>query len=135
VDILYRGIFSGVLLGLLFELGLGKVLGLWSNTLGFGTFFLTLNIALLYGLFAANVLLMQRARLAHFYIWTMVVAGVSEITNLYFHMFTWEFKYLPTVEYIGLLSVGYFGGAILVAIVWHMFTEYRFLFIDNLLKK
>jgi hypothetical protein len=133
--ILVRGVLSGIVLGLLFELVLGTFFGLWSNLLGFGTFFLAVNVVLLYGLFAANTLLMQRARLAHFYIWTMIVAVVSEITNLFFHMFTWEFTYLSPIEYLIVLSAGYFGGAIFVAIISHLFFGHRFLFMDNLLKK
>ena len=133
--ILGRGFLIGIVLGLLFELGLGKFLGFWSNTLGFGIFFLTLNTALLYGLFAANTLLMQQTRLIHFYIWTMIVAGVSEITNIFFHMFTWEFSYLPPIEYLIILSAGYFGGAIFVAIISHVFFGRHFFFLDNLFKK
>lgn len=133
--ILWRGVISGIVLGLLFELVLGKFLGLWSNTLGVSSLFLMLNAALLYGLFAANTLLMQRARLSHLYIWTMVVAAVSEITNLFFHMFTWGFSYLPHIEYLIVLSIGYFGGAILVAVISHTFLKRRFFFIDNLLQK
>ena len=133
--ILERGVVSGIALGLFFELVLGKIFGLWLNTLGFDVLFLTLNIALLYGLFAANTLLMQQARLAHFYIWTMIVGAVSEITNLFFPMFAWGFAYLPPVEYLFVLSIGYFGGAVLVAAVWHVFLGRRFFFISNLLKK
>ena len=129
--ILGRGLLSGIVLGLLFELGLGQFLGLWSNTLGFGTFFLMLNVALLYGLFAANTLLMQRARLIHFYTWTMIVAVVSEITNLFFHMFTWEFTSLPLIKYLIVLSVGYFVGALLIAMTWHILLQYRFRFLTR----
>ncbi len=130
--ILGYGVLSGIALGLLFDLVLGKFFGLWSYTLGFGAFFLTLNAALLYGLFAANTLLMKQVRLLHFFIWTMVVALVFEITNLLFHSWTWEFALSPT-KLLFVLSAGNFGGAVLVAVVWHMFGH-RFLFIDNLLK-
>jgi len=135
LNILGRGILGGIVLGLIFELGLGKFLGFWSNALGFGTFFLVLNIVILYGLFAANTLLMYQARLIYFYLWTMILAAVSEITNIFFHMFTWEFTYLPTIKYLIVLSAGYFGGAIFIAIFSHIFLGRRFLFIDNLFKK
>jgi len=132
--ILGQGILSGIVFGLLFDLVLGKFFGLWSYTLGFGAFFLTLNAALLYGLFAANILLMQQVRLLHFYIWMMIVAAVFEITNLFFHVWTWEFI-LPPIQFLIVLSAGYFGGAILVATVWHVFLGHRFFFIDTSLKK
>lgn len=130
-NILGRGFLSGIVLGLLFELGLGKFLGLWSNTLGFGAFFLIFNTTLLYGLFAANTLLMQRTRLIHFYIWTMIVAAVSEITNIFFPMFTWEFASLPLIKYLIVLSVGYFIGAILIAMTWYILLHYRFRFLTR----
>lgn len=130
-EILGRGLISGIVLGLLFELGLGKFLGFWSNTLGFGAFFLMLNVTLLYGLFAANTLLMQRTRLIYFYIWIMIVAAVSEITNIFFPMFTWKFTSLPLVEYLIVLSAGYFVGAILIAMTWHILFHYRFRFLTR----
>jgi|SRR3989344_2282203 len=132
--ILGWGILSGVALGLFLDLVFGKFLGLFSYTLGFGAFFLTLNAALLYGLFAANTLLMQQARLLHFFVWTMIVATVFEITNLFFHLWTWEFALL-SIEFLIAFLIGNVGAAILVAIVWHTFSGHRFLFIDNLLKK
>ncbi len=78
---------------------------------------------------------MQRARLVHFFIWTMVVGAVTEITNLFVHLWTWEFSSLPLIEYLIFLSVGYFGVAILVAVVWHVALGYRFLLIEKLLKR
>lgn len=132
--ILGKSVLSGIVLGLLLDLIFGKFFGLYSYTLGFGAFFLILNAAFLYGLFVANTLLMQRARLVHFYIWIMVVAAVFEITNLLFHMWTWEFV-LPSIEFLIFISVVNFGSAILVATIWHIFLGHRFLFIYNLLKK
>ncbi|MFA6273728.1 MAG: hypothetical protein WC662_01050 [Candidatus Paceibacterota bacterium] len=132
--ILRKSVLSGIVLGLLLDLIFGKFFGLFSYTLGFGAFFLILNAALLYGLFVANTLLMQRVRLAHFFIWTMVVAAVFEITNLFFHMWTWEFV-LPPVEFLIFISAVNFGPAILIATVWHVFLGHRFSFINNLFKK
>jgi hypothetical protein len=132
--ILGLGALSGIVLGPLLDLIFGKFLGLCSYTLGFGALFLILNGVLLYGLFAANTLLMQRARLVHFFIWTMVVAGVFEITNLFFHLWTYAFA-VPSIEFFIVVSAGNFGAAIFVAVVWHVFFGRRFFFIDNLLKK
>lgn len=133
--ILGKGVLSGIVLGLLFDLIFGKFFSLFSYTLGFGVLFITFNAALFYGLFVANILLMQQVRLQHFYIWTMVVGAVTEITNLFVSLWSWEFASLPLIEYLIVLSAGYFGVAILIATVWHIFLGNRFLFIDNLLKK
>lgn len=132
--ILGQGILGGIVLGLLFDLVLGKFSGFFSYALGFGLFFLILNAALFYGLFVANTLLMQQARVLHFYIWSMVVAAVSEITNLFVPLWTWKFASVPPIEYVIVLSAGYFGVAILVAAVWHVFFRRRFFFIDNVFK-
>lgn len=128
--ILVWGVLSGIVLGLLFDLVFGEFLGLWSYMLGFGAFFLILNAALVYGLFAANVLLMRQARLLHFFIWVMVMGAVLEITNLFFHVWTWKFAFL-SVEFVTIFLIGYFGTAILVAVVWHVFLGHRFSFISN----
>lgn len=133
-SILGKSVLGGIVLGLLFDIIFGKFFGLYSYTLGFGAFFLIFNAALLYGLFVANTLIMQRARLSHFFVWTMIVAAVFEITNIFFHMWTWEFV-LPPIEFLIFISAVNFGPAILVAVVWHIFLGRRFLFIDNLFKK
>jgi len=132
--ILGWGVLIGIAMGLSFDLVLGKFFGLSSYALGFGAFFLIINAALSYGLFAANILLLQRVRLAHFYIWTVVIVAVYEITNHFFRVWKWELG-LPPIEFLIVLSVGYFGGAILVAIISHVFLGHRFFFIDNFLKK
>ncbi|MDR3546996.1 MAG: hypothetical protein P4M11_01740 [Candidatus Pacebacteria bacterium] len=132
--ILGKGILSGIVLGLLFDLILGKSFSLFSYVLGFNALFLMLNATLFYGLFVANALLMQQARLLHFYLWTMVVGAVTEITNFFLHLWTWKFESLPFLEYLIVLSAGYFGVAILMATVWHVFGH-RFQFISNTLRK
>lgn len=127
--ILGRGVLSGIILGLLFDLIFGKFFGLWSYSLGFDAFFLILNASLLYGLFAANTLLMQKAGLVHFYVWTMIVAVVFEITNLFFPAWAWAFE-LPEIVSLIVISAGNLGAAILVAVVWHRYLGYRFSFIE-----
>jgi len=137
--ILGWGILIGIVVGLPSDLILGKFFGLWSYTLGFGPSFLSLNAALVYGVFAANTLLMQRSRLLHFFIWTMVVMAFYEITNHFFRAWTYHFSggeiaVSPFEFWIG-LAIGYFGTAILIAAIWHVFLGHRFFFITNLLKK
>ena len=137
--ILGLGVCIGVVMGLLYDLVLGKFLGLASYTLGFGAFFLIVNGALSYGLFAASTLLMQHARLRYFFPWIIVLIAVYEITNHFFRVWTWEFThllvYLPPIEFLLILLVGYFGGAMFVAVLSYAFLGCRFFFIDNLLKK
>lgn len=132
--ILGWGVLIGIVFGILFDLVVGKFFGLYTYQLGFGPLFLIVNGALSYGFMQANTLLMQRARLPHFYIWTIIVGAVYEITNYYFRVWTWEFA-TPRVEFLIVHSVGYVGLAILMAGVWHVFLKHRFVFIDAVLKK
>lgn len=127
----------GLAMGLSYDLALGKFLDLSSYALGFGAFFLTLNAILSYGLFVANTLLLQKARLLYFYIWTVFVMAVYEITSHFFRVWTWEFGTefaLPPTLFVAVLSLGYFSGALLVAIIAHFFG-YRFFFLERLFKK
>lgn len=132
--ILGLGVLVGTVVGLLSDLVWGKFFGLWSYTLGFGAFFLALNAALLYGIFAANTLLMQRAGLAHFFIWTMIIMAGYEITNHFFYVWKYEFT-IPFIGFVMFLVVGYFLTAVFVAIVLHMFLGQRFFFINDFFKE
>lgn len=128
--ILIAGAFSGIVPGLLCDLIFGKYLGLASYALGFGPFFLIINALCGYGIFAANILLMQRVRILHFFIWTMIVTAIFEITNLYVHVYTYSFA-VPSTEYWIVAFVGPFIMAIIIALAWHKLFTYRFAFISN----
>lgn len=132
--ILVRSLLIGLVFGLLCDLILGKFFGFSAYALGFGSLFLILNGALAYGIFAANTLLLQHARLLYFYIWTFSVMVVYEIANHFFPVWRWEFV-LPPAQFLGVLSVGYFWGAVNVAVIWHVFLGERFYFINAVLKK
>ena len=132
--ILSRGAFIGIVVGIPTDLVVGKSLDLCSYALGFGAFFLILNGIFLYGFFAAHILLMQFARLPDLFIRTIFIGAVFEITNLFFRVWTYEFV-LPPTEFLTVLLVGYFGYAILMAVISHIFLGRRFFFIDTLLKK
>ncbi len=118
----------GIVVGLSFDLVIGKWLGINSYALGFGLPFLLINGVLSYGLFAANTLLMNRARLVHFYLYTLVIVAVYEITNVYFPVWAWEFS-LPPLGFLVVLSAGYLCGALLVALIAHKLLRHRFSFL------
>lgn len=132
--LLLWGAGIGVVVGLSFDLVIGKWLGINSYVLGFGLPFLLINGALSYGLFAANTLLMNRVRLLHFYLYTLVIVAVYEIANLYFPVWAWEFS-LPSLGFLAVLFAGYWGGAVLVALIAHTVLKYRFSFLHILLKR
>ncbi len=134
LPVLGQGVIIGIVIGLLSDLIWGKFFGLWSYTLGFGVLSLTLTAAFVYGFFATNILLMRRVRLVHFFAWTMVMMSVYEITNHFFRIWTYELP-LPFFGLLMFLIVGYFGTAVFVAVMGHVFFRRRFFFIDNLFKK
>ena len=132
--LLMWGVLTGIPLGLLFDLILGKSLGFYSYTLGFSALFLAFNAVISNGLFAANILLLRQVRLLQFYIWIMILMIGYETTNLFFHMWTWEITLHP-IEFSTFLLAGYLGTATLVAVIWHVFLGHRFFFIDTIFKK
>lgn len=121
--ILLWGALTGVVLGPVMDLMFCKFANLCTYTLGFGSFFLILNGALLYGLFAANTLLMEQARFLHFCIWTLTVATVFEVTNLFIPLWTYTFP-APSLEFFAIVTLGNLGTAFLIAIVWQVFLRH-----------
>ena len=132
--ILVLSILGGAMLGILFDLILGKSCNFFSYTLGFDPLFIFLNATLFYGLFVAHVLLMQKVRILHFLIWILIVGTVTEVTNLYFHLWTWKYASLPLIQYLVFLVLGYIGNALFVAVIAH-FLGHRFHFLERPLIK
>jgi hypothetical protein len=132
--ILFTSMLIGIPFGILFDIVVGEFFGLYSYQLGAGAFFLTINGALSYGLMQANALLMQRARMVHFYVWTLIVGIVYEASNHYFRVWTWEFGSFWFETFI-VHAFGYIGLAILMALVWHFMLGHKFTFIEYLFKR
>jgi hypothetical protein len=129
--ILIQGIAIGVPFGIMFDLLVGKFLGLYWYELGFTLSFLSINGALSYGLMQANVLLMERVRFLHFYVWTILVGIIYEVTNYFFPVWHWDFG--PTaIELVIVHSFGYIGLAILMALSWHTLTPHKFFLLEKL---
>ena len=128
--LLLLGISLGTVLGLLSDFVLW---GAYSYPLGYGLFYLTLNAAVIYGLFAATVLLLQRVRLLRFSIWILAMVVVYEITNYFFPVWTYEIT--PFLGWLSFVLVGYFATAMFVALIAHIFFRYRFQCIDDLIRK
>ncbi|MEX0917175.1 MAG: hypothetical protein WDZ90_01485 [Candidatus Paceibacterota bacterium] len=131
--ILGLGIVIGMGVGLLSDLVLGKFFGLWSYALGFSSLPLMLTAVFVYGLFSASILLMQHARLLHFFVLTMIMMVVYETTNYFFRVWSYELT-LPFLGLLAFLIVGYFTTAVFVAVTGHVFFKHRFFYIDTLLK-
>lgn len=127
------GVLIGIGVGLFFDVIFGKIFGLFSYGLGFGYLSLALNAVVLYGLFIADILLLQKARLAYAVLWVSMVIIVYEATNLFLSVWTWEFI-LPQTIHVAVLFAGYIGGAIFAAAIGQTMFRYRFKLIDVLLR-
>ena len=128
--LLLLGILTGVPLGLLSDFALR---GTYTYPLGYGLLYLILNAAVVYGLFVATVLALQRVRFLRFSIWIIAIMAVYEITN---HVFpVWGYKVSPFLGWLSFVLVGYFATAIFIALIGHMIFGYRFQLINDLLKK
>ena len=116
----------GMCFGVAFDLLIGKYIGIFSYMLGFSYSFLIVNGALSYGLMLANTLLMKDAHPFHFYLWSVCVGSVYEITNFFFPVWSWEFG-TPEFEYFVVIALAYCGLAYLMALTAHfcMGTNFR----------
>jgi len=123
--ILLYSVIIGTLIGLLYDLSLGKYLGLFSYSFGFEISYLLLNASMSYGLFVANVLLLQSVRTLHFTIWLSALVIVYEITNFYFPVWTYEFS-LPLLPFFILCLVGYSSGALLASVIAKLVFRHTF---------
>jgi len=123
--ILLYGFIIGTIVGLLYDLALGKYLGLFSYSFGFEIPYLLLNASISYGLFVASVLLLQTIRTLHFTIWLSALVIVYEITNLYFPVWTYGFT-LPLIPFFIICLIGYSSGAVLASTIAYLIYKHPF---------
>lgn len=121
---------TGTVLGLVSDLVLW---GTYTYPLGYGLPYLTLNAAVVYGLFVATVLLLQKVRLLRFLAWILAMAFAYEVANYFFP--TWSYEVTPFLGWLSFVILGYFATAVFVAFVAHLFWKYKFAFVDDLLKR
>ncbi|MEK7638555.1 MAG: hypothetical protein AAB388_00160 [Patescibacteria group bacterium] len=124
--ILVYGIIVGAVIGLTYDLVLGKYFGLVSYLLGFGANFLLVNAALSYGLFVASILLMQKVSTIHFTIWLSILVAVYETANYFFPVWAYEFILSPLPMFI-LWLVGYSSAAILASFIANQIFKHPFM--------
>lgn len=123
--LLLLGIILGTAIGLLYDILLGKYLGLFSYTLGFNTTFLLLNASLSYGLFLATTLLVQNASAIRFVVWLSVLIVIYEIANVFFPVWAYTFS-LPLLPSFILCIVGYSSGALLASAIARTLFKHPF---------
>lgn len=125
VRILALGVITGLVFGLAFDLVGGMLIGLHSYELGFSPFFLVINAALSYGVFAATVLLLQRVSTVPLFAWILLIVTGYEGVNMFFPVWSWVFA-SPTIQFVIILLVGYSAGTFFIASIWHFLLGYKF---------
>lgn len=130
---LIRGIIIGTVLGLIYDLILGKYFGFFSYSLGFDSEFILTNSVLSYGLFTASVLLIQKQQVEYFLIWFVLLIAIYETTNHFFPV--WKYKFtLSPLPYSTLLLVGYSSGALFASFIAHRIFRHPFILNINNVK-
>lgn len=111
--LLLQGMGIGTSLGLLSDLLLGRYLDFWSYTLGFRVYTSLITAGCIYGIFAANVLLLQPVRLPHFIFCVVVVTVVYESLNYVLRVWTYSLS-LSLIGFSVFLFLGYFLTALAI---------------------
>ena len=106
----------GTVFGIVFDLVVGKYLGVFEYRLGFDGGFLFVNGLFSYGLMASTVYLLRRSTFLRFYFWTELLASVYEIGNVFFPVWRWTFASSSLVEEAVLIGAAYCGLAMLMGI-------------------
>lgn len=111
---LWKGMALGLPFGIIFDLLIGKVVGIYDYEIGFIWWFLIINGIFSFGFMIANVFLLQHHSLLHVLTWSSGLGIVYELTNYYFPVWEWTFATNPILELVIVVFAGYFG---LVAIM------------------
>lgn len=105
---LKTGCFVGLPFGIIFDLIVGKYLGIFHYELGFVWWFLIINGILSYGFMIANILLLKGHSVIHMYLWSVGLGLMYEVTNWFFPV--WEWSFISSVsKYVIVVFVAYSG--------------------------
>lgn len=121
---LIEGAAIGLPFGVIFDLVIGRSVGMFDYTFGYTWWFLTMNGLFSYGFMVANVYLLRRSNLIQLYLWSISLAITYETTNFFFPVWEWAF-WTPNLEYTTVIFAAYFGLAILMTITIQAFYRFR----------
>ncbi len=121
---LLEGAVIGLPFGIVFDLIIGKYVGMFSYTFGFSIWFLIINGLFSYGFMIANVYLLRRSSFGYIYLWSISLALTYEITNFIFPVWEWTFGN-PTIEYATVILAAYFGLSVLMTVTIQLFYILR----------
>lgn len=119
------GALLGLPFGVLFDIVVGKMAGVFYYEFGFAWWFLIINGVFSFGFMMANVLLLRGHSLLHMYLWSVGLGLTYEIVNWKFPVWHWNFA--PTyLEYTVVVLAAYTGLAWLMMLTLRVAKGYRF---------
>jgi sensor histidine kinase YesM len=118
---LLLGALVGLPFGIIFDLLVGMLAGVFTYTIGFPLWFLVINGLFSYGFMFANVFLLQNHSIGHMFLWAGALGVVYEASNYLFPIWEWTFG-ADTSEYIIVVCGAYFG------LTWIMMCMLQLLF-------
>ena len=124
--VIVKNIGAGVVLGMMSDLFIGKYLGILNYVLGFHLLFLIMNGALAYGLWFLTLRLLRSESVLSFLVWNTVIALIYEVVNHFYPVWQWTFEGSFLHKASMILIVGYWGPALLVALIATLVTQVKF---------
>lgn len=126
LSLIAKSAVLGVVFGIVFDLAIGKYLGVFDYALHFGVLFLIINGGLSYGLWILTIQLLQNERFLAFCGWTIAIGLVYEIANYFFTVWIWTFDGSFLYREAVVIFAAYCGLAILAALASTISTKMRY---------
>lgn len=126
---------TGVLFGVMFDVSIGQIAGVFTYELGFLYSFLFFNGLLSYGLMIAHVWQLRHQQLGAFYLEIVFLALAYEVVNYLAPVWHWTFFAVSWQEYLFVVTFAYLGLALLMAAVLHYCWGVRFAMFSKVEKK
>ena len=120
-----RGMLLGLPFGVLFDLIIGKGLGMFEYELGFTFWCLVINGIFSYGFMIANVFLLKNHSWQDVYLWSVGLGTVYEVTNYFLPVWKWTFGTLA-FEYGLVVLVAYTGLTVLMMTCMQILYRFNF---------
>lgn len=111
-----QSLFLGIVAGIIFDLVVGKYIGIFDYALDFTPMFLVLNGALSYGIWILTIRILQSERLLQFFVWTVLIGLIYEVVNYFFRVWYWTFEGSFLYQEAVVIFVAYCGLGLLTTL-------------------
>lgn len=111
-----QSLFLGIVAGIIFDLVVGKYIGIFDYALDFTPMFLVLNGALSYGIWILTIRMLQSERLLQFFVWTVLIGLIYEVVNYFFRVWYWTFEGSFLYQEAVVIFVAYCGLGLLTTL-------------------